>query len=180
MSQQNYCQATMLRLILLATLLGIVLAAPVDKPLNESSSDASSWFYPLSMFFGGSATTKLPTVKHSTIDDDSISTAFMQENSSSSSVVFEAFGNVTRDGLVRIYLETDRQMRYWRLMAIMGVLSWLENLAGYNGSFSESMKDAALDGGNDPSLMAASLEGARQMAQMMSATVQNRFGQLVG
>ncbi len=169
----------MLRSLLLATLLGIALAAPVLEQEEPSSPD--SFWFALSKFFGDSSpTTELAAFENATAtDDDSLTTTAVVIKASSSSAVFEAFGNATRQNLVRLYLETDRQMRYWRLMAVMGVLSWFESFAGYNGSLSESMKDAGLDG-NDPSLMAASLEGARQMAQMMSASVQNRLGQLAG
>ena len=168
----------MLRSLLLATLLGIALAAPVLEQEEPSSPD--SFWFALSKFFGDSSpTTELAASENATATDDDSLTSTAVIKASSSSAVFEAFGNATRQNLVRLYLETDRQMRYWRLMAVMGVLSWFESFAGYNGSLSESMKDAGLDG-NDPSLMAASLEGARQMAQMMSASVQNRLGQLAG
>ncbi|KAH9392056.1 hypothetical protein TYRP_022329 [Tyrophagus putrescentiae] len=63
------------------------------------------------------------------------------------------------------------------LTAVIKESSSSASFARYNGFLNGLIKDAGLNG-NDPSLMAASLEGARQMAQMMSASVRNRLGQL--
>lgn len=172
----------MFRAILIATLLGITLAVPVaeQQPLIATSK-ARSWLYPLSKFFGDSSSTISPTTEHAAIiDDEPLTSTNIVVEGSSPSVGSEASGNMTRHSLVRLFLETDRQMRYWRSMAIMSVLSWFEHFTSYIGSFSESMKDADKKEENDPSLMTASLEGARQIAQMMSGRVLNRLGQMAG
>lgn len=167
----------MRHLIWLATFLAITLAAPV---IDEQSSSVSSddnyfgWlnFLPKFRFFEDSTSTELASENvTSTGNEETVSST----TSSKASSVVEVFGNVTRQDLVRLYLETDRQLRYWRNVASMGVLSFYENFAG--DSASQAIHNASADE-KDPSLMATSLEAATQMAKLMSSFMQNGLAHL--
>lgn len=162
----------MRHLTLLATFLTITLAAPVvDHQSSNVSLDDSSWFnlLPKFGFFEDSSAELTSEHVTSTGTEDSVPTSTGSEEASPKVV----FGNVTHQALVRLYLETDRQLRYWRTMAIMCVLSFYEHFAASIGSYSEPIEKAAADGSN------SSLMTVTQMAQMMSSFIQNRFAQMV-